>query len=259
MQIDKASWIRWNKQAIHQKRAERNQKIEGLKQEHETNKKLRQMILDLIPQLPFTGGNSSAAPEWKPSEKVLKLVTPGALYDPKKTDGVLDALLKELKVYEEERKKVLLDPEHEEFMQLKGIEEVFSMLLSRLLDEHKVGRSKDALLQHLGRILCEEISKLDKRQEDVLKEISTLEKEKTKKLTSENMYKEGFSKTILNSADSKGKKAATGGMVKEKQIEVLNPNFQEHQKRLETPEASSESDRKRNAEGNIALSSLLNI
>lgn len=99
--IDKASWVRLMQRKIHEERAERKRKIANLKAEHETNTKLREMILEI------QNLNKDQLAE-RSREYVGKVLE-----------------------FEKARKQELLDPKSEQFMKAKDVDEVFIMLLSR--------------------------------------------------------------------------------------------------------------------------------
>jgi cell division cycle protein 37 len=170
--IDKASFVRWKQADIHRKREERHIRIAQLKQEHDTNTKLLVLIRSTIDQL---------------SQQISSDDEVKALYT---------RLANTVLLYEKERKPVLFNPEHEEYLQPKSVDEVFSMLLSRLFEEKKLAVSSESFEQKLRQMLVDEIPKLNKRQEEVVKTISVEETERDKKITSENMFTETFSKTV---------------------------------------------------------------
>lgn len=165
--IDKASWVRWRQADIHRKREERKVKVAQLKQEHQTNQQLLEHIQRLIPVV-------------KGPEVVKKAREIHAQVD----------------YFERERKAVLFNEESPEFLQPKDIDEVFAMLMSRLFEENKVAKDPEAYAKALPKILVDEVPKLEKRQREVLATIATEEAEQNKKLTSENMFTEKFSKTV---------------------------------------------------------------
>jgi cell division cycle protein 37 len=216
--IDKASFIRWKQADIHRKREERKLKIAQLKQELETNTELRKLIISTSDQLQQASQDSDRR-------------------------AICRQLAMDVTVFDRDRKPKLLDPESEEYLQIKSIEEVFCMLLSRLFSERKLAISEESFVEHLSVILVEEVPKLDKRQDEIRTQIITEEKEQNKKITSENIFTEKFSKTMVNTeAMSKSSKEKTKTKSKEKTVEVLNPNFQEHQKQVQSSSKQDSDD-----------------
>ena len=194
--IDKASWVRWRQQDIHRKRDERKLEIAKMQQEHKTNEELRKRLLDSIKWFTASG------PE-------------GAV---KHASELLDRVVR----FENDRKDVVLNPESSEYLQLKDEDEIYDMLIARLISESKVDPAVQAYIENLPRILVNELPRLEKRQQELLDNIAKEEKEQNKKLTSENICREGFNKTILN-----GKTTHDRGTKSEsKQVEVLNPGFE---------------------------------
>ena len=209
--IDKASWVRLMQQKIHRERAERKQRIAQMKAEHSTNTGLRQRLVTLQTELKQNPGSET-------------------------TKSRVEKLVGETREFDKVRKGELLNPDSEQFMQAKDTDEVFVMLMSRLLDENKLDRNQtDAVVKALPDVVETELPKLDKRQAELLKNIAKEEHEQNKKLTSENIGHEGFSKTIINPGTSKmppisaADSTKTGKMAKgkEKKIEVLNPGFED--------------------------------
>lgn len=213
--IDKASFIRWKQADIHRKREERKLQIAQWKQELSTNAGLLERI-----------------------QKLCSIFKSGQ--DQDKTSAV-DKLVKDTKLYETERKPVLFDKDHADYLNPKSVDEVFSMLISRLCDDNKLPVEVAAFQAKMPAILLAEIPKLNARQTEVSASMTKEELEQNKKITSDNIFTEKFSKTAINrivEPEPIKTKKAVKKTSKAKDVEVLNPNFQEHQK----PSSDAESD-----------------
>ncbi|KAI3637450.1 hypothetical protein MIR68_004099 [Amoeboaphelidium protococcarum] len=196
--IDKASWVRMMQRKIHQEREDRKMRIAQMKSEHSTNIELRKLIVKM-------------SEDFKAQKE-------------EQNRSMVEQLLRDVHLFDTTRKAKLLDPQSEEYLQIKDVQEVYLMLVSRLLDEGKVERKTNVVIEQLPRILTAELPKLDKRQKELLEKIATEEKEQNKKLTSENIGHEGFSKTIINTKPDPKEQKAKAGKQSQKQIEVLNPD-----------------------------------
>lgn len=193
--VDKRSMIRWRQQKIRQDRAERKANIENLKQ--------------FIPM----------------EESVLEQLRPlaaASLDNDEEMVKVLDSVKK--LAQDKDKGRVAVDeapkPGEAPLVLEKALNSLAERVSSKLDSDKAAARTE--LKQGIQKIIDSAQKLLDTSRERLEK----LEKEESRKLTSENMFHETSNRTILN----KGSKVNASPTKKEKKketvIETLNPNAQ---------------------------------
>ncbi|KAG9285178.1 hypothetical protein G9A89_004393 [Geosiphon pyriformis] len=198
--VDKASFIRWKQADIHQKREERRQKIQALKQEYEQNEVLIGHINQIINTIESEGV--------------------GAFL---KTVEELRQKNANLRSEQEEKQKELREsnpsPENHPPTIPPTFEEMMTVLLEKIQNEVK-SQSEELVGDSLIIKLKEHHKKLESRQKEVQNEMEKEEDEAKKKITMDDLH-DGFNKTAVSKVNKpelpKSKRNT------EKVVEVLNP------------------------------------
>ncbi|CAG8541292.1 28539_t:CDS:2 [Racocetra persica] len=160
--VDKASFIRWKQADIHQKREERRQKIQALKQKIAQNEVLFSRIDDMIKQI----------------EK----------------DGV-DAFLKSINELREANSKLENETKNDESTNQEednppkypSFDQMMAMLFDKIQSEIN-NESPEEVGEELVRKLKEHCNKLSKDQKEAKKELEKEEREAKKKITMDDIH-----------------------------------------------------------------------
>ncbi|KAI9296023.1 hypothetical protein K502DRAFT_278224, partial [Neoconidiobolus thromboides FSU 785] len=191
--VDKKSFIKWNQEAIHRRRAERKQKIDSLKQRITFCDQMMKKMKNLMGE----GENSFGMEEMK-------------------------TMLKEIAEKMEKSKKGGEERKEGEM----SIEQSLMGLFKHIEEEVKSSgeeMNRGVILEKLK----VEFEKVKKHQEDCREELKKEEKIESNTLTSENICKPGFDKTIVSKSNEEQVKKELENKKKqnkkEKQIEILNP------------------------------------
>lgn len=187
--VDKKSFIKWNQEAIHQRRAERRNKIKQLKDVIDMNTKVLDKVAFII-----EAADKSDTQDFK---STLSQIQSAVLENPSSSRF-------------SESDAPTLD---------KHLVGLFAHIQSKLLEEKKE-LNKDTFMVKLR----EEHEILKAHQKKCQEDLATEEKVENSTLTSDSICKPGFDKTVVNkSAPPPEPKKATKKKPKETKIEILNP------------------------------------
>lgn len=190
--VDKRSFIKWNREAIHQRRAERRTKIQQLQERIQLNGKVInkiKMILDWLIRSDQNIQNIFNQLEQKATERQSNY----------------------LKLDEEELEPNKTDIE-------KMMLNMFSQIQADLAKE-KLEFTKENVLSKLQ----SELEKVEDHLFECRKELEAEIKIEQSTLTCDNICKPGFDKTILTKSTTPSPAAPKKVLKKEKTIEILNP------------------------------------
>ncbi|GAB1320279.1 hsp90 co-chaperone Cdc37 [Madurella fahalii] len=200
--VDKRSFIRAKQHQIHLERQQRKNQIETLKYERIINDALIKRISALLASLK---SHASDAQTRNPGEVAFQAVMESAVsLDPKddqpppRPAGVHNAE-EPLPTYTK-MMATLLDQ------------------VNKALDEKKIEQDKryDGMVAEIE----DHLKKVTDLQGELLKKLAELEKEESRKITSESIHT-GFDSSHVN----KSKPSSSGSGAKESTVELLNPNF----------------------------------
>ncbi|KAK3692255.1 Cdc37 N terminal kinase binding-domain-containing protein [Podospora appendiculata] len=204
--VDKRSFIRAKQNQIHQERQQRKLHIETLKYERSINESLIKRISSLLSSLK---AHAADAETRNPGEVAFEAVISSAQsLDPKddqpppRPSGVHNAE-EPLPTYTK-MMATLLDQ------------------VNKALDEKKVEPSKryGAMVDEIG----EHLKKVTDLQAELHKKLAELEKEESRKITSESIHT-GFDTSFVNKSAPAPAAASGSGAKKESSLELLNPNY----------------------------------
>ncbi|KAJ3087188.1 hsp90 co-chaperone Cdc37 [Quaeritorhiza haematococci] len=227
--------VRWRQAQIHLERRERSDKIQALLWEMDLNGKMKTALEDLSKSLSPIAETTDSAAAAAASLSALT-INPGANALLQR----LEDLLKQFKDWSAQygqdvhmlrssnRDPRWADYQPQPFLEKRVAKE---SLVQKVIDEVKkvaTGGTSQQEIEETERkqkeaaltAIQKSISALQARQADVDKEIAKEEAEKNKKITSENMFKEGFNKTALNKNASKS--ASTTTTSKGQSIETIH-------------------------------------
>ncbi|KAK4123355.1 hypothetical protein N657DRAFT_656613 [Parathielavia appendiculata] len=202
--VDKRSFIRAKQNQIHMERQKRKHEIETLKYERIINDTLIKRISSLIDSLK---AHASDARSGNPGEVAFRAVMESAAGpDPKddqpppRPEGVHNAE-EPLPTYTK-MMATLLDQ------------------VNKTLDEKKIEQDKryDGMVAEIE----DHLKKVNSLQDDLIKRLTELEKEESRKITSESIHT-GFDSSHINKSTS----SSSGGAKDSSKVELLNPNFAE--------------------------------
>ncbi|KAL1883782.1 hypothetical protein VTK73DRAFT_8318 [Phialemonium thermophilum] len=201
--VDKRSFIRAKQHQIHLERQQRKHQIETLKYERVVNDTLMKRISALLSSLK---AHAADAESRNPGEVAFQAVMESASsLDPKddqpppRPAGV-----------------------HEKEEELPTYTKMLATLLDQVnkaLDEKKVEPDKryGAMISEIG----EHLAKIEDLQKDLLKKLAELEREESRKITSESIHT-GFDSSYVN---KKKNDSAGGSKDSSHSVELLNPNY----------------------------------
>lgn len=205
--VDKRSFIRAKQHQIHMERQQRKHQIETLKYERIINDTLMKRISSLLESLK---AHASEAKTRNPGEVAFQAVMEtAASLDPKddqpppRPEGVHNAE-EPLPTY------------------TKMMAELLDQV-NKALDEKKVEPEKryEGMLAEIE----EHLRKVTDLQADLIKKLTELEREASRKITSEDIHT-GFDSSYINkSKSSSSSSASPGSGGKETTVELLNPNY----------------------------------
>ncbi|KAI9599441.1 Cdc37 N terminal kinase binding-domain-containing protein [Syncephalis fuscata] len=183
--VDKASFIRWRQEDIHQKRQERRDKIEALKAESTMNAALLKRLGQVVEKVQREETSVTKADDMNAWIEMYREQGKAPNAERQDNSPPYDDMIAAL------------------LMQLQVSKEVFGdksdvLIKTRLLNELRVHKDK-----------------LNQRSSEVKKELEELEKEEASKLTMDNLCHDGFNKTIIKKSNQ----------AKESTVEVLNPGY----------------------------------
>jgi cell division cycle protein 37 len=200
--VDKRSFIRAKQHQIHMEREQRKHQIETLKYERIINDQLIKRISSLLGALK---ARASDAKTRNPGEVAFQAVMESAAgLDPKddqpppRPAGVHNA--EEPQPTYTKMMATLLDQ------------------VNKALDEKKVEQDKryDGMVAEIE----DHLKKVTDLQDELMKKLDELEKEASRKITSESIHT-GFDSSHIN----KSKPSAPGSGPSDSKVELLNPNF----------------------------------
>ncbi|KAL1922151.1 uncharacterized protein VTP21DRAFT_10793 [Calcarisporiella thermophila] len=185
--VDKASFIRWKQQAIHQEREEKRQRLEALRQKVQHTRNII-AHLDTLKSSLSKGGCDAVLSELSGLQNKMGSDSQADSPDAKRAKEALEELAKQLR----------------EQLAKESAENTGERILAN------IAKKQDAMRQQL---------------EEASKEMEKLDREINSKITSENIFKEGFNKTVVNKATTPKEppKPFEKATSTEKKIEVLNP------------------------------------
>ncbi|KAK3313513.1 Cdc37 N terminal kinase binding-domain-containing protein [Apodospora peruviana] len=216
--VDKRSFIRAKQNQIHAERQQRRHQIETLKYERVINDALIKRISALLASLKAHAADASTR---NPGEVAFQAVMESATsLDPKDDEPPP----RPAGVHNSEEK-------------LPTYTKMMATLLDQVnkaLDEKKIEQDKRyaAMVTEIG----DHLQKVTDLQKELFKKLDELEKEESRKITSESFHT-GFDSSYVNKASSSETKKAA-----EQKVELLNPNFSESSKASDTSKAADDDD-----------------
>lgn len=194
--VDKRSFIRAKQNQIHQERQQRKHHIETLKYERIINDGLMKRISSLLASL---RAHASEAASRNPAEVAFQAVmesagNPKDDKPPPRPEGV-----------------------HGEEKELPTYSKMMATLLDQVnkaLDEKKPENRYDAMVEEIQ----EHENKIQNLQKELVAKLEELQKEESRKITSEGIHT-GFDSSHVNKSKPTDKKEETT------QVELLNPSF----------------------------------
>jgi cell division cycle protein 37 len=202
--VDKRSFIRAKQNQIHMERQKRKHEIETLKYERIINDALIKRISALLASL---RAHASDAKSGNPGEVAFRAVMESAAgLDPKddqpppRPAGVHNAE-EPLPTYTK-MMATLLDQ------------------VNKTLDEKKIEQDKryDGMVAEIE----DHLKKVNDLQGDLIKKLTELEKEESRKITSESIHT-GFDSSHINKSTSSS--SGSGAAADDSKVELLNPNY----------------------------------
>ncbi|TPX14358.1 uncharacterized protein E0L32_005554 [Thyridium curvatum] len=219
--VDKRSFIRAKQNQIHAERQQRRNQIETFKYERQINDALIRRITALLDSFKAHAADAGAGGSSNPGEVAFRVVMESAAglkpeddNPPPRPEGVHGSEEK-LPTYTK-MMATLLDQVN------KALQE------KKVKDEDRYGAMVDEIGEHLD--------KVQKLQAELLKKLDELEKEESKKITSESIHT-GFDSSHVNKSKPSG--AAAGP---KQEVELLNPNFSAGQAQSSASTASAKDD-----------------
>ncbi len=217
--VDKRSFIRAKQNQIHAERQQRKNQIETLKYERIINDALIKRISSLLNSLK---AHAAEAESRNPGEVAFQAVMESAVsLDPKDDQPP-------------PRPKGVHNAEE----QLPTYTKMMATLLDQVnkaLDDKKVEQSQryTAMVAEVG----EHLQKVTDLQKELHTKLAELEKEESRKITSESIHT-GFDSSYVNK--SKPSTSASGSKEPESKVELLNPSFNTNPSAASGSKASGE-------------------
>jgi cell division cycle protein 37 len=172
--VDKKSFIKWKQESIHQERAQRNHKIQQLEQRIQSNKRVMPMIEQAIESV-------KTAPEDKLEDFL---------------DTLQEKVLEDNEKLQRKVAKSSSGTDKNVYNNAETPEDIFLSFLSFVqADIHR--DSMELTKFNLQAKMVEELGKVKTHDEQCRTELEKEKKIKNSKLTSENLYKPGFDKTVI--------------------------------------------------------------
>lgn len=180
--VDKASFIRWRQQDIHQRREQRRFKIEALRRTRDMHNNLLAQLREL---------HVAAADSKDGLSRVLKHIR--EVLDKAKRDGTASTAIP---------KKPFAEIGEEEVEEEKSAGDTVTLetVLGTLVEQIETARQTqedEVVRRDLLARLEDQQRRVEERQKEVLKELEKEEKEAKKKITSDTIFKESFDKTVI--------------------------------------------------------------
>ncbi|RKP07622.1 Cdc37 N terminal kinase binding-domain-containing protein [Thamnocephalis sphaerospora] len=195
--VDKASFIRWRREDIHRRRQERRDKIEALKAEQMMNAALIARLTALEDSKELKDGASLTA--------------------------IADRFRKQGRASDAERQG-----ENPPF------DEMIAVLLLQVQDAFNAAEKRSGGVAEPAAWLSDNVrqhrEKLKQRQSEAATELAKLEHEEGRTMTTENICRDGFNKTIVNkdkSASAAKMAAKETKKTAKETVEVLNPGYKD--------------------------------
>ncbi|KAI1143968.1 hypothetical protein F5Y05DRAFT_363212 [Hypoxylon sp. FL0543] len=197
--VDKRSFIRAKQNQIHMERQQRKLQIETLKYERQVNDGLMKRISSLLNALKSHAADAEAR---NPAEVAFQ------------------AVMESVGSPEEDKPPARPEGVHAQEEQPPSYTKMMATLLDQVnkeLDSKKPENRYNAMVEEIG----VHLKKIQDLQQDLLKKLAELEKEESRKITSESIH------TGFNSSHISKSTPSTSGSKKadDTKVELLNPNF----------------------------------
>ncbi|KAI2636374.1 hypothetical protein GGS26DRAFT_548830 [Hypomontagnella submonticulosa] len=215
--VDKRSFIRAKQNQIHMERQQRKLQIETLKYERQVNDGLMKRISSLLSALK---AHAAEAETRNPGEVAFQAVmesvgSPEDDNPPARPEGV-----------------------HAQEEQPPTYTKMMATLLDQVnkeLDEKKPENRYSAMVDEIG----VHLKKVQDLQQELLKKLTELEKEESRKITSEGIHT-GFDSSHVN----KSAPSTSGKKSDDSKVELLNPNFSTTKPEESKPSAADDDEDK---------------
>ncbi|KAI0902121.1 hypothetical protein F4806DRAFT_445751 [Annulohypoxylon nitens] len=196
--VDKRSFIRAKQNQIHMERQQRKLQIETLKYERQVNDGLMKRISALLTALK---SHAAEAETRNPGEVAFQ------------------AVMESVGNPEEDKPPARPEGVHAQEEQPPSYTKMMATLLDQVnkeLDEKKPENRYNAMVDEIG----EHLKKVQDLQRQLLAKLAELEKEESRKITSESIHT-GFDSSYVN----KSTPSTSGAKKEDDKVELLNPNF----------------------------------
>ncbi|KAI1376763.1 hypothetical protein F4677DRAFT_417914 [Hypoxylon crocopeplum] len=209
--VDKRSFIRAKQDQIHLERQQRKLQIETLKYERQINDELMKRVSNLLNALK---AHAAEAETRNPAEVAFQ------------------AVMESVGSPEDDKPPARPEGVHAREEQLPSYTKMMATLLDQVnkeLDEKKPENRYNAMMDEVG----VHLKKVQDLQQELLKKLAELEKDNSRKITSEGIHTGFDSSYVAKSTPS----ASGANKPDDSKVELLNPNFS-----LSKPEESSTAD-----------------
>ncbi|KAI0382972.1 hypothetical protein F5Y04DRAFT_36399 [Hypomontagnella monticulosa] len=196
--VDKRSFIRAKQNQIHMERQQRKLQIETLKYERQVNDGLMKRISSLLSALK---AHAAEAETRNPGEVAFQ------------------AVMESVGNPEDDKPPARPEGVHAQEEQPPTYTKMMATLLDQVnkeLDEKKPENRYNAMIEEIG----VHLKKVQELQQELLKKLAELEKEESRKITSESIHT-GFDSSHVN----KSAPSTSGTKPDDSKVELLNPNF----------------------------------